>query len=184
MMLLVNGGAAALIALLIAGFAASRWAWPLILALMAVMGLGYLALSQAQSYGGAVAAMALLGPGLQGPVLLLQAKLVMSAEPAYLGRVTAFSMMSWGVSAFMGMPAGIAADALGEREVLAGVGLLTFVVVALGVVGWLRWVRGAQPLGIDLSQPAAREAPAPILPTPAPVGLRPTALMSAQKASR
>ena len=184
MMLLVNGGAAALIALLIAGFAASRWAWPLILALMAVMGLGYLALSQAQSYGAAVAAMALLGPGLQGPVLLLQAKLVMSAEPAYLGRVTAFSMMSWGVSAFMGMPAGIAADALGEREVLAGVGLLTFVVVALGVVGWLRWVRGAQPLGIDLSQPAAREAPAPILPTPAPVGLRPTALMSAQKASR
>ena len=179
LMMLVNGLAAAGIALLVAGFAASRWSWPLILGLMVLMGLGYLALSQSQSYGAAVASMALLGPGLQGPVLLLQAKLVMSSEPAYLGRVTAFSMMSWGVSSFMGMPAGIAADALGEREVLAATGLITFLVVALGIVGWMRWARQPQELGIDLRIPAPPE-----LPLPPPVGLRPTALMSAQKPSR
>ena len=183
LMMLVNGLAAAGIALLVAGFAASRWAWPLILGLMVLMGLGYLALSQSQTYAAAVASMALLGPGLQGPVLLLQAKLVMAAEPAYLGRVTAFSMMSWGISSFMGMPAGIAADALGEREVLAGVGLLTFVVVALGVLGWMRWGRDAEQLGIDLAAPARGVTVGPILP-PHPVGLRPTALMSAQKVSR
>ena len=183
LMMLVNGLAAAGIALLVAGFAASRWAWPLILGLMVLMGLGYLALSQSQTYAAAVASMALLGPGLQGPVLLLQAKLVMSAEPAYLGRVTAFSMMSWGISSFMGMPAGIAADALGEREVLAGVGLLTFVVVALGVVGWMRWGRDEEQLGIDLATPARGVTVGPVLP-PHPVGLRPTALMSAQKVSQ
>ena len=182
LMMLVNGLAAAGIALLVAGFAASRWSWPLILGLMVLMGLGYLALSQSQSYGAAVASMALLGPGLQGPVLLLQAKLVMSSEPAYLGRVTAFSMMSWGVSSFMGMPAGIAADALGEREVLAATGLITFLVVALGIVGWMRWARQPQELGIDLRIPAPPELPLPTLPPP--VGLRPTALMSAQKPSR
>lgn len=179
-MMLVNGLAAALIALLIAGLAASRWSWPLILGLMAVMGVGYLWMSQAQTYGAAVASMALLGPGLQGPVLLLQAKLVMATEPAYLGRVTAFSMMSWGISSFMGMPAGIAADTLGEREVLAAVGLLTFVVAALGVVGWFAWGRSAPQSGPDLSLPAVPGLPLP----PTPVGLRPTALMSAQKAAR
>ena len=184
LMMLVNGLAAAAIALLVAGFAASRWSWPLILGLMVLMGLGYLALSQSQSYGAAVASMALLGPGLQGPVLLLQAKLVMSSEPAYLGRVTAFSMMSWGVSSFMGMPAGIAADALGEREVLAATGLITFLVVALGIVGWMRWARQPQELGIDLRIPAPPELPLPTPTLPPPVGLRPTALMSAQKPSR
>ena len=183
LMLLVNGLAAAGVALLVAGFAASRWAWPLILGLMVLMGLGYLGLSQSQTYGMAVASMALLGPGLQGPVLLLQARLVMSTEPAYLGRVTAFSMMSWGISSFMGMPAGIAADALGEREVLAGVGLLTFVVVALGVLGWLRWGRAAEEALPTQDALLPAQPPLPLMPPP-PVDLRPIVLMSAQKTSR
>jgi len=181
LMLLVNGVAAAAVALLIAGLATSRWSWPLILALMALMGIGYLFLSQAQTYAAAVAAMAVLGPGVQGPVLLLQAKLVMSTEPAYLGRVTAFSMMSWGISSFAGMPAGIAADALGEREVLAGVGLITFAAVALGALGWLARVRQAPAVPPDLA--AAPSLAGAALP-PLPAGLRPTALMSAQKAAR
>ena len=184
LMMLVNGLAAAAVALLVAGLATSRWSWPLILSLMCLMGLGYLVMSQAQTYGAAVASMALLGPGLQGPVLLLQAKIVMSTEPAYLGRVTAFSMMSFGLSSLLGMPAGIAADALGEREVLTGVGLLTFVIVALGVVGWMAWGRNSSAIAPDLATtPDLRGAalPAAVGALPPPVGLRPTALMSAQK---
>ena len=184
LMMLVNGLAAAAVALLVAGLATSRWSWPLILSLMCLMGLGYLVMSQAQTYGAAVASMALLGPGLQGPVLLLQAKIVMSTEPAYLGRVTAFTMMSFGLSSLLGMPAGIAADALGEREVLTGVGLLTFVIVALGVLGWMTWGRSSSAIIPDLATtPDLRGAalPAAVGALPPPVGLRPTALMSAQK---
>ncbi len=137
LLMAVFGIASAVLAISVAGLAASRWSWPLIFVLMTVMGLGYLVMSQAQNYGVAVASMVLLGPGLQGPTLLLQAKIVMNTESNYLGRVTAFTMMSWGISSVSGGPAGVIADMLGEREVLAGVGLLTFVVVALGVLGWL-----------------------------------------------
>ena len=189
LMMTVNGIASAVLAIGVAGLATSRWSWPLIFILMGVMGLGYLVMSQAQTYGVAVASMMLLGPGLQGPTLLLQAKIVMNTESAYLGRVTAFTMMSWGISSVSGGPAGVLADLLGEREVLAGVALLTFVFVALGVLGWLAVrkhearapqirltpetdIRGAQLAG-DGNGAAATMPPPPML--------RPVALMSGQK---
>ena len=189
LMMTVNGIASAVLAIGVAGLATSRWSWPLIFILMGVMGLGYLVMSQAQTYGVAVASMMLLGPGLQGPTLLLQAKIVMNTESAYLGRVTAFTMMSWGISSVSGGPAGVLADMLGEREVLVGVALATFVIVALGVFGWLAIrkhetrapqirltpetdIRGAQ-------LQSNGEAPTPTMPPP-PM-LRPVALMSGQK---
>ena len=192
LMMTVNGIAAALLAVAVAGMAMSRWSWPLIFVLMAVMGVGYLVMSQAQTYGAAVASMALLGPGLQGPTLLLQAKIVMNTESAYLGRVTAFTMMSWGISSVSGGPAGIVADLLGEREVLTGVGLVTFLVVAIGVFGWLAIrkyearapqvrltpetdLRGAQLATSDRGNGAS------IMPPPS---LRPIGLMSGQKLGR
>ena len=189
LMMTVFGISSAVVAVVIAGLATTRWAWPLTFVLMAVMGLGYLVMSQAQSYGAAVASMILLGPGLQGPTLLLQAKIVMTTESAYLGRVTAFTMMAYGISSVGGGPAGVVADWLGEREVLAGVALLTFVVVGLGVLGWLAIrkheaalpqirltpetdIRGAQRVSNS-------EASAPTMPPP-PM-LRSVALMSGQK---
>ena len=189
LMMTVNGVASAVLAIGVAGLATSRWSWPLIFILMGVMGLGYLVMSQAQTYGVAVASMMLLGPGLQGPTLLLQAKIVMNTESNYLGRVTAFTMMSWGISSVSGGPAGVVADLLGEREVLAGVALLTFVVVGVGVLGWLAIrkhegmlpqvrltpdtdIRGAQ---------LASNGDAPATTMPPPPMLRPVALMSGQK---
>ena len=194
LMMTVNGIASAVLAIGVAGLATSRWSWPLIFILMGVMGLGYLVMSQAQTYGVAVASMMLLGPGLQGPTLLLQAKIVMNTESAYLGRVTAFTMMSWGFSSVSGGPAGVIADMLGEREVLAGVALLTFVFVGLGVLGWFAIrkheapsphirltpdtdIRGAQL--VEERNGAAPTMPAPTMPPP-PM-LRPVALMSGQK---
>ena len=189
LMMTVNGIASAVLAIGVAGLATSRWSWPLIFILMGVMGLGYLVMSQAQTYGVAVASMMLIGPGLQGPTLLLQAKIVMNTESAYLGRVTAFTMMSWGISSVSGGPAGVIADMLGEREVLAGVALLTFVFVGLGVLGWLAirkheatlpQIRLTLDTDIRGAQLAANgDAPAPTMPPP-PM-LRPVALMSGQK---
>ncbi len=195
LMMTVNGVATAIVAVFIAGLATSRWAWPVSLFCIGLMGLGYLIMSQAQSYGVAVASMALLGPGLQGPTLLLQAKIVMNTESAYLGRVTALTMMSWGVSSVSGAPAGILADMLGEREVLAGVGLLSFLVVGLGTLGWLAIrkyefqaprirltpetdIRGAQ---LAVAEDSNGEAVVAVPTTPPPPMLRPVALMSGQK---
>ena len=195
LMMTVNGIASAVLAIGVAGLATSRWSWPLIFILMGVMGLGYLVMSQAQTYGVAVASMALLGPGLQGPTLLLQAKIVMNTESAYLGRVTAFTMMSWGLSSVSGGPAGIIADWLGEREVLTGVALGTFVVVGIGILGWLAIrkyetrapkirltpetdIRGAQ-LAVAEDANGEGVVAAPMMPPP-PM-LRPVALMSGQK---
>ncbi|MDE2747181.1 MAG: MFS transporter [Chloroflexota bacterium] len=189
LMMTVNGVASAVLAIGVAGLATSRWSWPLIFILMGVMGLGYLVMSQAQTYGVAVASMMLLGPGLQGPTLLLQAKIVMNTESNYLGRVTAFTMMSWGISSVSGGPAGVVADLLGEREILAGVALLTFVFVGLGILGWLAirkheatlpQIRLTPDTDIRGAQLAANgDAPAPAMPPP-PM-LRPVALMSGQK---
>ena len=78
---------------------------------------------------------------------------------------------------------------LGEREVLAGVALLTFVFVGLGVLGWLAirkheatlpQIRLSLDTDIRGAQLAANgDAPAPTMPPP-PM-LRPVALMSGQK---
>ena len=172
LMMTVNGVASAVLAIGVAGLATSRWSWPLIFILMGVMGLGYLVMSQAQTYGVAVASMMLLGPGLQGPTLLLQA-----------------TMMSWGISSVSGGPAGVVADLLGEREVLAGVALLTFVFVGLGILGWLAirkheatlpQIRLTPDTDIRGAQLAAN-GDAPTTAMPPPPMLRPVALMSGQK---
>ena len=193
LMMTVNGIASAVLAIGVAGLATSRWSWPVIFVLMGVMGLGYLVMSQAQTYGVAVASMALLGPGLQGPTLLLQAKIVMNTESAYLGRVTAFTMMSWGISSVSGGPAGVIADMLGEREVLTGVALLTFVVVGVGVLGWMAIRKHETPprefrmtpdtdiRGAQLATSGDRNGSGTLPQMPPPPMLRPVALMSGQK---
>ena len=192
-LLLVYGLASAAVSIFVAGATTTRWAWPVVLGMMALLGVGYLALSQVQSYGQAMIAMALLGPGMQGPVMILQARMMMHTESAYYGRVMSFTMMSWGVQMLCGLPAGILADALGEREVLAGGGLLAFVVTGLAAFGWLAIRKDDRPTPSSIparpvvSQVGARVgangggmagAAAPAMPPPM---LRPVALMSGQK---
>ena len=190
-LMLVNGLAAAAVALVVAGLSTSRWAWPAILSMIVVMGFGYVMLAVAGSYGETLVAMALLGPGLQGPVMLLQARIMMQTEPAYYGRVMAFTMMSWGVQMLLGFPTGVAADVLGEREVMAGLGILSFA-VAGGAFFWWIAVRGHEPGGEAAADAIAagrdlRGAahPRPVAQAAGPIprfeGILPVALMTAQK---
>ncbi len=137
LLLLVNGAAAAVVSLFLAGVVGSRWAWPILFLLTAVMGLGYLLLSQAQTLNAALLAMLLLGPGLQGPLLIAQSQIMMHTEPAYYGRVMALTMMAFGLQAVFGFPIGALADSIGEREVLLLLGFATFVVAGLGLGAWL-----------------------------------------------
>ncbi|MCY4618329.1 MAG: MFS transporter [Chloroflexi bacterium] len=183
MLFLVNGVAAMVVAFLVAGAATTRWAWPIVLVLIAVMGIGYLVLAASQSLGQAMIGMALLGPGLQGPVMILQARIMMNTESAYYGRVMSFTMMAWGVQMVFGAPAGILADIIGEREVFALMGLLAFAVTVLGTFGWLAIRKDDRPALPSLMPVAAAAssngngAGSVALP---PM-LRPVALMSGQK---
>ena len=176
LLLLVYGMGAAAAGLIIAGLATSRWAWPVLLAMIALMGLGHFIMAGAGAYGHAAAALALMGPGLQGPMMLLQANIMTHTEPAYYGRVMSFTMMGWGLQMLIGLPVGVAADFLGEREVMAVLGLLSLAITAAGVLGWLGLIRRAPAAEIPL-------AATPDLRGAALDTLRPVALMSAQKPS-
>ncbi len=184
---LVNGIAAAVVTFVVAGAATTRWAWPITLLLVASLGVGYLVLAAAQTFGQAMIGMAILGPGLMGPVMILQARIMMNTESAYYGRVMAFTMMAWGVQMVFAGPAGVLADAIGEREVFAIMGLAGFAVAVLGTFGWLAIRKDDHPALPPLPAPAASSAngggtAAPLMPPP-PM-LRPVALMSGQKIDR
>ena len=177
LLLLVYGLGAAAAGLIIAGLATSRWAWPVLLGMIALMGLGHFAMAGAGAYGHAAAALGLMGPGLQGPMMLLQANIMTHTEPAYYGRVMSFTMMGWGLQMLIGLPVGVAADVLGEREVMAILGLLSLAITAAGVLGWLGLIRRAPAAEIAIGE-------TPELRGAALSTLRPVALMSAQKGSR
>ena len=66
--------------------------------MIALMGAGHFLLAGATSFGHATIALAIMGPGLQGPMMLLQANIMMNTEPAYYGRVMSFTMMAWGLA--------------------------------------------------------------------------------------
>ncbi len=183
LLFLVNGLAAIVVVFLVAGATTTRWAWPIMLVLIAVMGIGYLVLAASQSLGQAMIGMALLGPGLQGPVMILQARIMMNTESAYYGRVMSFTMMAWGVQMIFGAPAGILADIIGEREVFALMGLLAFAVSVLGTFGWLAIRKDDRP-ALPSLMPVAAVASSNGSGTGTvamPPLLRPVALMSGQK---
>ena len=183
LLFLVNGLAAIVVVFLVAGATTTRWAWPIMLVLIAVMGIGYLVLAASQSLGQAMIGMALLGPGLQGPVMILQARIMMNTESAYYGRVMSFTMMAWGVQMIFGAPAGILADIIGEREVFALMGLLAFAVSVLGTFGWLAIRKDDRP-ALPSLMPVAAAASSNGNGTGTvamPPLLRPVALMSGQK---
>ena len=149
----------------------------LLLAMIALMGLGHFIMAGAGSYGHAAVALGIMGPGLQGPMMLLQANIMTHTEPAYYGRVMSFTMMGWGLQMLIGLPVGVFADVLGEREVMAVLGLLSLVITVGGGMGWLALIRRAPAPQIPI-------AVTPDLRGAALDTLRPVALMSAQKASR
>lgn len=183
---LVNGIAAAIISFVVAGMATTRWAWPITLLLVASLGVGYLVLAASQTFGQTMIAMAILGPGLQGPVMILQARIMMNTESAYYGRVMAFTMMAWGVQMVFAGPAGVLADAIGEREVFAIMGIAGFAVAALGTFGWLAIRKDDHPVLPSAPAPASANgvsAETTVLMPPPPM-LRPVALMSGQKIDR
>jgi MFS family permease len=79
----------------------------------------------------AIACMALVGAGSAAFQCLNNVVGIRRSEPEFYGRVMAMMFVAWGMQALSGLPIGFAADAFGERAVLAGLGAL---VIAMTVV--------------------------------------------------
>ena len=57
-----------------------------------------------------------------------------ASDHAYFGRVMSIYMLSWSVMPFVALPQSALADAIGVQVMMAGVGVLLFVVLAIIVV--------------------------------------------------
>ena len=94
---------------------------------VSVLGLG-----SAPSFAWALVAMFAVGLGSGAFQTLGSAVAVQEAEPEYVGRVLSLTMLAFAGFGLMGLPVGLIADQVGERETMIGMGL-----VVLGLVGML-----------------------------------------------
>ncbi len=122
----------------LAGVVRTERAWPVLLIVGFVMSLGFVLLSQAPTYGLAIAAAVPLGVGRAGFMLINSSLLMSNAEPAYHGRVMSLAMMGFGSQALLAPVWGALADWLGVRATLLIVGLVAATFTSLVGLSWVR----------------------------------------------
>lgn len=115
----------------------TRWAWPTLLGTGLLMAVGFALLSMAPSYGLVIAAGVPLGMGRAGAMMLSNALLLSSAQPAYHGRVVSLAMMGFGSQSLLAPIWGLLADRIGVRQTLAVVGIVAASVTLLVALSWL-----------------------------------------------
>jgi MFS family permease len=131
----------------LAGVVRSPRAWPILLVAGMVMAVGFVLLSQAPSYGLAIAAAVPLGVGRSAFMLVDNSLLMAGAEPAYHGRVMSLAMMGFGSQALLAPVWGALADAVGVRTTLLVVGLVAAAVTVLVGLSWLAMRGDATAIG-------------------------------------
>lgn len=130
-LLTVSSIAGIVVSFIAAGMVSTRWAWPLMFATGGLLGAALVLLAVAPSYAWALPAMLLVGAGQAGFRMLNNALLLTEAEPAYHGRVMSLTMIAFGIEGLSSLPIGILADEVGEREMLAVLGSVSFVVMVI-----------------------------------------------------
>ncbi len=138
LILTVNATAALGVSLPLAGIVGTKWAWPAMLGAAAALGAGFLLLSIAPSFELALLTMLLIGPGLSGFMLVNNSLIMGLTDPAYFGRVMSLTMIAWGFQGALALPFGVLADGVGEREMLAMVGIGLLAITAIGTTTMLR----------------------------------------------
>lgn len=133
----------------LAGAVGTRWAWPALLGMGYVMATGFVLLSLAPTYAVAIVAGIPLGVGRAGFMLVNNALLMSTAEPAYYGRVMSLAMMGFGSQALLAPLWGLLADAIGVRSALVAIGVVAATITTLVALSWLR-VRGTE----EVAEPA------------------------------
>ena len=130
----------------LANMVRSRWAWPSMIFMGALMGVGFLLLSGASTYGLVLLAGIPLGIGRSGFMLLDNSLLMSNSKPAFFGRVMSLTMMAFGTQALLAPIWGALADSIGIRETMAIVGVVALIAMALMTLAWLRMRGSIRPI--------------------------------------
>lgn len=110
----------------LAGLAGSRYAFPLMFVGAALLGISQLSMALVPNFFALCLVMLVSGAGTGAFQMLNSALLMRESEPAYFGRVMSLTMLAWGFNGIAGLPVGLLADRIGERETsfLLGIGVL------------------------------------------------------------
>lgn len=183
-------GIASLIANIpLAGIVSGRFAWHALIAMGALMAVGFWLTAWSPSYGAFIALGGLIGAGRSGVMLVNQSIMMSNTRPQYFGRVMSLVMMGFGFQSLLAPIWGAIADTIGGRQTLAVIGVVAMAATALMVIGWLRTRNLPTEQGTAADDAPSEAVPAeqaPQLP-PAPIPafaarVAPVALMDGQKA--
>jgi tetrahydromethanopterin S-methyltransferase subunit E len=92
--------------------------------------------------------MILAGGGVASFQTLNNSVALRHADPVYYGRIMGLMQIAWGLINLLSLPTGALADALSERTVLSGAGVILGVVILLLMV-WERRIDGDEPAPVE-----------------------------------
>ena len=157
----------------LAGMVSGRRAWQLLIGFGLLMALVFVLGALTPSFFALMLVAILVGVSTTGVLLVNQALIMTNSRPEYFGRVMSFVVLGFAAQSLLAPIWGILADAIGGRETMILVGMITLAATIGLVVGWLRTRR----LPLEVGTPAAAALQA--------VGfaarLRPLARMGGQK---
>ena len=118
----------------------------LMLACGAALSASLLLLAITPTFVLALVVSSLVGASSSGFQMLNNVSLMQRTSPRFFGRVMAVTMMAFGLNAIFAYPVGVIADQVGERETMAGIAVVSLVVVLGGVVANTRMAFRARTL--------------------------------------
>ena len=116
----------------------TRFAGLALVAMGAILAIGFGLLAVAPGYALVMAAAIPIGIGRSGFMLVDNALLMSNADPAYHGRVISLAMMGFGSQSLLAPVWGAMADAIGVRETLGVIGAVAAAITAAVGLTWFR----------------------------------------------
>ena len=121
---------------LLAAAASGGHAWRLMLFSGLALGLSTTATAFAPDYLSLALLMVPVGVAMSAFQMLNNALVMRESEPAFYGRVMSLTMIAWGLNSLAGLPFGVLADGVGERESLFVMGALATVVAVASMAAY------------------------------------------------
>ncbi|MDE2968250.1 MAG: MFS transporter [Chloroflexota bacterium] len=126
----------------LAGMVSGRRAWQLLIGFGLLMALVFVLGALTPSFFALMLVAILVGISTTGVMLVNQALIMTNSRPEYFGRVMSFVVLGFAAQSLLAPIWGVTADAIGGRETMVLVGMITLAATVLLGVGWLRtrWV--------------------------------------------
>ena len=168
----------------LAGVVSGRRAWQLLMFFGLLMALVFVLGALTPSFFALMLVAILVGISTTGVMLVNQALIMTNSRPEYFGRVMSFVVLGFAAQSLLAPIWGLTADAIGGRETMVLVGMITLAATVLLGVGWLRTRREPLEAGTPAALAAAARSSASGLPRARPAynaQLAPVVRMGAQK---